>query len=527
MKPLNTRGYDRRVLPTVVAAVSCIAVGSCDITDFGDMNENPTQSTEMDDRFLITTIQLGYAGGWIEADRHNLGYSSGIVQHVARRYEHYSETYSLSMDAATRLWNANYAQNWLGVVKHVQDVIHRLELRQGEGETVSNRLAVARILRAFNFQRLTDVYGDLPYFEGGKGSLDRNFTPRFDPQQEIYSDMLRELKEAVEEFDPGQDTYGISDLVYQGDIGKWQRFANSLRLRLALRLAKVAPELAAAEAVAALNAPGGVMQSADDMYLLPHESGPGLIHHNPIGEHRTQFGTLSLSQTLVDWLKERGDPRLMIYGAVVKDDDVTTDAEQQLGWPNGYNSTTIESHSSWTGDESDYTVMHPRFGDIEAPTVWFTYAEVEFMLAEAAVRGWIASDAEAHYNSGVRAAMNYLSVYSGDTNVSAAEIDDYLARNPFDGTLEQINEQYWAAVFLNGYEAWANWKRTGYPELEPSPVDDPEPHPASDTGGEIPRRLVYGEAERILNAANYQDAVDRQGPDNLLTRVWWDVDGFD
>lgn len=155
-----------------------------------------------------------------------------------------------------------------------------------------------------------------------------------------------------------------------------------------------------------------------------------------------------------------------------------------------------------------------------APMFFQTYAEVEFMLAEAAERwGLAGGDAEVHYNAGVRAAMKMLSIYGDDAIIADADIDTYLANNPFDAAnaIEQINTQYWAATFLNEYEAFANWRRVGFPNL--TPVNYPG---GNETGGTIPRRLTYATSEQSNNPENYAAAIASQGPDVLTTRVWWD-----
>lgn len=532
-KNKKKRSYNLRFWIFLMVPVIAGIIISCDptaIDDFGDINKNPTQATEMDDAFLLTTVQKAIAGNRGPTWRGNWIYSASIAQHVSSPW-YPGEFYSLDQDRATAFWTSAYAGGWQAKVRHIQDVIIRLEEKLEEGEEVANRLAIARILRAFIFSRITDLYGDTPYFEAGKGYHDFEFTPSYDPQEEIYNDMFMELDEAVEQFDPAQPSYGEADLVYGGNIEQWQRFANSLRLRLALRLVKVAPQKAAEEAAAAVNAPGGVMTSNDDIWIFPHHTGPGTrLHTNPNAEVYQVDDVIFLSQTLVDWLQEREDSRLRVYGAVVKDDQVITDPEQQLGRPNGYTEAEVEAHPSFTGEHSDYTRLHPRFKDLEHPSIWFTYAEVEFMLAEAVVRGWISGNPATHYEEGVRAAMTYLTHYTGDTDISEAEINNYLLDNPFKVTgteeeqLEQINEQYWVAVFMNGYEAWSNFRRSGYPDLEPSPVDKDSPHPSTDTGGEFPRRLVYPSDEEVLNLENFQKVLDRQGPNTLVTPVWWDAE---
>jgi len=174
--------------------------------------------------------------------------------------------------------------------------------------------------------------------------------------------------------------------------------------------------------------------------------------------------------------------------------------------------------------------------DREDPLFHLTSAQVHLYLAEANVRGWdVPGTAASHYRAGVRQAMEKLADYGPGAEISDAAITEYLNENPFKsgGTreekLEQINEQYWAATFMDGLEAWSNWRRSGYPELEPVPVDAEGPGPGgglsgNDTNGEIPRRLRYSEDEVQLNTESLQQVLDRQGPNEMNTRVWWDVE---
>lgn len=509
---------------------------TCDsLSDFGDTNLSPTQATVIAPGMQFTTVQLGAAGSRYEMWRANLIYCSAIVQHLTGAGFWAGNTYSRTVPYLTALWDVVYSGNgiaWLAQIKNVQDLISQLDQRKAEGESVDNMLAAARIMRVFIFHRVTDLYGDLPYSEAGKGFLEQNFTPVYDSQQDVYTDMLKELDEAVNQFDGSQPTFGSADLLYGGDITKWQKFANSLRLRLALRLVKVDLTMAEQQATAAINAPGGVMSSNEDIARVNHQTGPST---GPAGFNTNAnsevFSVDSpwASQTLVQWMEDRNDPRLGIY---VETTDTEGNNKPFLGFPSGWSVTTVQSHPSYTGDPADYSHVNPMLQDLDDPIFFQTYAEVEFMLAELAVRGWTADVAATHYNAGVRAAMEYLSLYDpdGGADIADADITTYLAANPYNaaGTteqqLEQINTQYWAAIFLNGIEAFSNFRRSGYPDLEPAPVDDPDPAPGSDTNGEITRRFLYPETEGILNTENYNAAISRQGPNDMLTRVWWDVE---
>ena len=156
---------------------------------------------------------------------------------------------------------------------------------------------------------------------------------------------------------------------------------------------------------------------------------------------------------------------------------------------------------------SVYMQQNPMITGRDDPMFFMTYAEVELLKAEAAVRGWHGGDPATHYANGVRAAMEYLVMYDPNAVIASADVDAYMAANPYDAAtgMQQINEQIWAAVLLNEYEAYANWRRTGYPEL--TPVN----YPGNVTGGTIPRRLRYREAEAVANPENYSAAVAPPG----------------
>jgi hypothetical protein len=278
---------------------------------------------------------------------------------------------------------------------------------------------------------------------------------------------------------------------------------------------------------------GGFQRSGFDLRFRKQQE-EILRFSNGIANTLAVDASVFLSQTLVEWLKEHNDPRLRVYGAVLPDgygagNIVITDPDQQLGRPNGWLTAEVEDHPSWPGDINLYSRAHPRFLDVTNPTFFQTYAEVSLMQAEMAARGWTGDSGELHYNNGVRAAMEYLALYSGsDAVITDDEINDYLSVNPYNSAgsleerLEQIHSQYWAALFWNGFEAWANFRRTGYPVLDRSPVDSDQPHPANATGGDFPARLTYPEGERVLNQSNFDEMIQRQGSNTLSTRVWWD-----
>jgi hypothetical protein len=342
------------------------------------------------------------------------------------------------------------------------------------------------------------------------------YTPVFDPQSEIYPDMLQKLEEAANAFNPSLNNFGnggVQDLIFGGDVAKWEKFTYSLMLRLGMRLTKVDAGLAQQWVEKAIA--GGVMESNADIAYMEHTDGPAGINQSGIGQVFNADNNQRLSKTFVDYLANTNDPRLPVFA--------TTNVNGEYkGLPNGYDATTIKEFEG-TGEEAVpidlYSTTNPAMTRFSSPMFFQTYAEVEFLLAEAALRGWYNGNAETHYNNGVTAAMEYLSMYDESLAIDSDAIEAYLTVNPFveANGMEMIGDQYWVVTFLNDYESWANWRRTGYPEL--TPVN----YPGNITNGQIPRRLRYFEAEYGNNGTELTAALQRMGPDEFTTRMWWDA----
>ena len=359
----------------------------------------------------------------------------------------------------------------------------------------------------FIYSRLTDLHGDIPYSEAGQGYTNGILKPKYDAQKDIYMDMLKELEEAVAQI-TSSTTMGVSDVMFQGDTAKWKAWGNSMMLRLAMRLTEA--DSATAKAWAEKAVSGGTMTSNDHIAMVPHTDGPEGINKNGHGEVFDADGNPRMSKTFVDWLKD--DPRLPILAA--RRSDKSTAVADLIGMPNGSTGATVPDTSIYA--EPNRNVITKR----DVPMVFQTYAEVRLLKAEMAFRGWsVPGDAKTHYEAGVKAAMQMLShIYPNAAAISDAEVAAYLALKPYDASKgwEMISEQYWAATLLNEYEAFSNWRRTGFPTL--TPTNDP----GNVTGGTIPRRLIYPTGEESTNAENFAAAIARQGPNDFVTRVWWD-----
>ncbi|MBD0833323.1 SusD/RagB family nutrient-binding outer membrane lipoprotein [Aestuariibaculum sediminum] len=482
-----------------------VLFGSCD-KGFEDINVNPTKPTQLDPATKLTYIQL-YTGG-----SNYVAYLFWNVIHLMQNIQHLNNTSYVSFLYKEGNTHWFFEEQFRTTVKNIVDLEAQLE--SSNSPTAAADLAIARIQKVLIFSRLTDLYGDIPYSEAGKGFLEGIRFPKYDKQSDIYADMLQTLEEAATVLNTaGPNSYGSADLLYGGDNMKWKKFANSLMLRLAMRMVKV--DNASAQAWAAKAISGGVMESNADIAYTQYENSPndGGPNVNPLTKCFTSRAStqVKISKTLMDFLKDRNDPRTSVLCSTV---DGNTDFALQEG-------QDINNASRGEANSKPNINIFGGSGVViyDAPFFFQTYAEVEFMLAEAAERwGLAGGDVEAHYNAGVTAAMDYLSMYGHGVGITSTQINDYLTANPFDSNqaLKMINEQYWVATFGNGLETFSNWKRSGYPELVAADVA------ATLTGGEIPRRLVYPASEKLNNPDNVELAIQQQGGDGLLTRMWWD-----
>jgi hypothetical protein len=299
-------------------------------------------------------------------------------------------------------------------------------------------------------------------------------------------------------------------------------------VRVAMRLSKVDPTTAAQWVAVAVA--GGVMNGNADNAVLQHQNLPGtpvangtglvLIGNDPKGYR--------LHQTFVNFLQGANDPRLPYLATVCADPGQPTDKGdtsfiRQRGQPGGYdppNSGTsydLVKAPGWPGDQNNYSVVNRyTFARLDAPSFYLTCGQTQLLLAEAAQRGWIGGDPAQYYSDGVRAAMQQLALQAG-AGPSNTLINGWLLSHPYDGSLQQINNQYWVAGFMDENECFANWRRSGYPVL--TSVN----YPGNVTNGTIPRRFTYPQGEASTNTANYNAAVSRlPGGDKMTSRVCWD-----
>ncbi|GAB2799376.1 SusD/RagB family nutrient-binding outer membrane lipoprotein [Rhabdobacter roseus] len=495
--------------------VALILLSGCD-RGFDELNINPIALVTVEPSFQLNTAIVASAPVY-----GNLSYETTIVKQMITPFSGQGSAANFNQDNRG-VAAGNWTRYYRTIIKELTDVVYRTK----DDPTRTNLYHMTRIWKAYSFMILTDTYGDVPYNEAGKSYLERIVTPVYDTQEAIYNDILNELETATAALDASK-TIVASDVLYGGDIAKWKRLGNSLLLRAAMRLSKVNPTKAAqtvAKAVA-----GGLMQSNDDNAIIRHTAS----FTNDVGSQLNggQSAFFYLAKDFVDFLKSTSDPRLTAIavryvgatsGAQQAEARANRTADSQIGMPLGFDNTTIGSAVTASGLASlwDYSQLdRTRMAHPQAPSFLVTYAQTQLLLAEAAHRGWTTGNAATLYANGIRAHMQQFVRYGTSTAIAESAITNYLQAHPLEAgkELEQINTQYWVASFLIGPEAWANFRRSGYPVLSPNP------YPGSDLRSEpFIRRLTYTDAELNVNSANVQSAISRQGPDLLDTRVWWD-----
>ncbi|MBV9878996.1 MAG: SusD/RagB family nutrient-binding outer membrane lipoprotein [Gemmatirosa sp.] len=389
---------------------------------------------------------------------------------------------------------------------------------KGQAAKQAGTYGPALIMKSWVFGILTDTFGDIPYSQALIGdSVGTSVTPAYDPQQQVYAGIFADLTTAAKDLAGATNTLGTADAIYGGAPAKWQRFANSMRARYALREIKADPSGAATQLAAALNAPGGVFTSnADNAQLVWPGDG---INDNPYASNLKSRDDNRMSKTLIDTLSAYSDPRLTIYAQ-----PAASDGKSYVGLQNGLSTAAASPFLKTTSRPGAIfyagATAYGTFGNAsnaKTPSYLMTYAEVALIKAEAAERGiagLTAAQAKGFYEDGIRASMGQWGV------TDATAIAAYIAKTGivYKGGAEglrQIALQKWLALFGEGSEAWAEYRRTGVPALVKGPA-------ASASVAGVPRRLPYSTQEQSINAASRAAAVARQGTDDYNTRVWWD-----
>jgi len=367
---------------------------------------------------------------------------------------------------------------------------------------------VGDIMNCFLYSQLTDMWNDVPYSEAIR--LEEGFDkPKYDTQESIYTDpetgILAVLKKSATTLEnTNQSIRG--DVMFNNDLDKWVRFANSLRLRYLMRISK---RLTDYSEIQALATSGKLMQSNADNAVVPYlAAAPNQFpfYLSSVGGLVEHVMTQTVDSVLTLW----DDPRVAVLYKPVAN-GLANDTTYYRGIQNGQTNETVSAQGIGVDDLS---VFGSIFRDVPdgVDAQFMQYAEVQFALAEAREREYITSGtAQQYYENGITASFAYY-----ETEVPA----DYFTRTAIalDGTdnLTKIMTQKWLSLINIGHEAWFNIRRTGIPSITAGPDAVNE--------GRYPVRYLYPESEQATNAANYQEAVSRIGGDNINSKGWWEKD---
>jgi SusD/RagB-like outer membrane lipoprotein len=388
-----------------------------------------------------------------------------------------------------------------------------------------NQIAVAKILKVWMYQIITDTWGDVPYAEALQGETINK--PVYSKQQDIYADLLVQLTDAAAMIDANE--MGVAgDMIYGGDMSMWKKFANSLKLRVAIRMSGVD----AAKATSSIqSAMGSIFESNADNAVFNYLT--GTPNNNPLNENQKIRSDFSVAKPLMDIMIDRTDPRIPFVARP------SNNADAYVGLPYG-----LTADEATALDPGDFSFPGDCVYAPTAPSFFMNYDEVCFIMAEAEALLSVGSahSAQEWYEMGIRASMERwngfltldnlggfyrLDISSTERSIPEAiissQVDDYLA-NPmvaWDAANAQklILEQKYIAMYPQGLQSWFEWIRTGYPDNLAVPGTDFSPLVAGLT--HIPYRMVYPSLEQTLNGENYNNAVEAQGPDNFDTKPWW------
>ncbi len=377
---------------------------------------------------------------------------------------------------------------------------------------------ISLVCQAWLYSLLTDTYGDVPFSQSNKGKSEQNFEPVFDKQKDIYAGIFLMLEKANDLFKNNTAIQASADPVYNGNISRWRKFGNSLYLRLLLRISGKAEVAAMAQAkikdiveTNAVNYP--LITSVDESAILRWTGVPPYI--SPLTTVREQdFRFPGIASFFIDNLVVWNDPRIDASQGTTAGFNrwgIATYQGAYGGVPSGYTTgTSVIKKSYFFSQTSAYSLQtEPLAGTI------MNFSELKLILAEAALKGYITSSAETHYNDGVLASIKqWLPNYNTPitTYLQAADMQ-WATATSFDQRMERIHLQKYYALFLVDMQQWFEYRRTGKPTL---------PKGAGlRNGGVMPARMVYPVYVQSTNPTNYQLAVAAQGPDVISTPVWW------
>ena len=478
-----------------LAIVGLIALVSGCTKDFDEINVTPNSPTAVNSGLLLPQIQRDMMNALMGE---TWGIGNIVIQHTAKNQFVNEDRY---------LWG-ELNSIWNNVYDNMRDV--KIILQQSEANGEQNYKAVALIMKSWMFTLATDAYGDVPYSEALNAKEGQNY-PKYDKQEDIYNGILSDLKTASDLLGTSSEAVA-GDVIFKGDIAKWKKLANSLRIRALMRISNKRDVSADLRSIVDNAANYPVFESVADNAVYSYaSSAPDQfpLHSSRIGS----FNEFRASKTLLDTLKTLNDPRMPIFFRPTPS-TIGSANPVYVGIPNGMNDVDALQFNGGPQFQSTigtlfYEEAVTSKGLSIAKGVIMTFAELQFLLAEAAEKGLISGDAKTYYENGVNASFSFYGLTTPANYFTLPQVDYTGSQQQ---KLSKIGFQKWVSLYFQGLEAWFDWRRTGIPALLPGI--------SNQNNNLIPVRFRYPIIEQALNNAAYKEAIQRQGPDDLNSKMW-------
>lgn len=489
-----------KTIQIISALIVLLLIQACD-EHLADINDNPNSINEIEPEYLFSSAVLSTVGSANARLQFPFGLQYGhymVGQNVARFVDTYQDNFT------TDKYKETFYDIYAGPIKSVKEVLRMTE-PGGEYENEAQH-AMGKIIESYNFIRLSDAFGAIPYQEGGLGQEDI-LNPEYDQVEDIYHDCVTVLEDALEILGVASPESGFpgADPLFENSLEQWIKFANSLRFRLAMRMRLADPEGARTIIESCIETE--LIEENEDNAKRLYQDGDITEFHNPIHSSVISYFSSKMSAMLVETLRNLNDPRLELFAK-------PNDDGEYLGLTNGLSDEYLgNANVGMVSDPSDLITGRG------ATVYLITASEIWLLRAEAALFNIIPGDPNQLYRQGIRSAMEQWSLPDSIIDSYLTETHTNLSGSQ-EEMFEQIGTQLWIGFLPDGFEGWSSIRRTGYPRI----VKRTQPvHELGVTDGILPKRMKYPSNEVNINHVNYLKALEAQGPDEILTPLWWDA----
>lgn len=464
--------------------LSILTVGTFATTSCVDetLNDDPKHASVLPSENLLAMGLQNFAYYAINPSVNGNNYNFFVQQWTETTYTDETNYNLVTRNQPRTHFNRMYVYS-IGNLKKAEQILESEGYATAE---YANKKASLEIMEVLVWENIVNTFGNVPYSEAFLADTDRNFNPKYDDAKTIYIDLIARLDAAIASIDTSSHGYLKGDFVYHGNMDKWKKTANAIKLRLGINLADTDAALAKSTIESAYQS--GVYNSEDDAFIFNFDGG---TFTNPVFDNLVASGRNDFvpAENFINLMKEKLDPRLDVWFTKVNGEYIGG----VFGTINGF---ATKSHLS------NY------FLGASAPANLVSYSEVSFILAEAAARGFAVGSAQEHYNNAITANMT-------ESGVDQASILTYLAANPYNAAewKKSIGEQAWLSTFNRGYQAWNFTRRLDYPVLI---------NPANSQLESVPVRMPYSDQEYVLNRTNVEAAATAIGGDKATTKLFWD-----